>query len=45
MAEPIKIKLTPEQQEEVRRATGKNADALELSAEELEQRIAPWAMG
>ena len=45
MADPIKIKLTPEQQEEVRKATGKNADALELSAEELEQRIAPWGSG
>ncbi len=45
MADPIKIKLTPEQQEEVRKATGKNADALELSAEELEQRIAPMRLG
>lgn len=39
--EPIRIKLTPEQREVVRKATGKNADALELTAEELEERIAP----
>ena len=42
MAEPnFRIKLTPEQQAQVRKATGKNAEALELSVEELEQRIAP----
>lgn len=39
--EPIRIKLTAEQREMVRKATGKNADALELSAQELEERIAP----
>ncbi len=39
--EPIRIKLTPEQQEMVRKATGKNAEALELTAQELEERIAP----
>jgi hypothetical protein len=39
--EPVRIKLTPEQQEMVKRATGKNAEALELSAQELEERIAP----
>ena len=38
---PVRIKLTPDQQNEIRKATGKNADALELSAEELEERIAP----
>ena len=44
MAEPnFRIKLTPEQQAQVRKATGKNAEALELSVEELEQRIAPLA--
>ena len=39
--EPVRIKLTKEQQDEVRRMTGKNAEALELSVEELEARIAP----
>jgi hypothetical protein len=37
----FKLKLTPEQQAMVRKATGKNAEALELSVEELEERIAP----
>ena len=37
----VRIKLTSEQREQVRKATGKNADALELSAQELEERIAP----
>ena len=41
MADKLRIKLTPEQQAEVRKATGKNTDALELSVEELEERIAP----
>ena len=39
--EPVRIKLTPEQQEVVKKATGKNAEALELTAQELEERIAP----
>lgn len=37
----MRIKLTPEQQAQIRKATGKNAEALELSVEELEERIAP----
>lgn len=37
----ISIKLTPEQQKQIRQAIGKNAAALELTAEELEARIAP----
>ena len=40
----IRIKLTPEQQKEVQKATGKNAEALELSVQELEERIAPATM-
>jgi hypothetical protein len=39
--EPVRLKLTPEQQNEIRKATGKNAEAIELSVEELEERIAP----
>jgi uncharacterized small protein (DUF1192 family) len=38
---PIRIELTPEQKAKVRNATGKDADAVELSVEELEERIAP----
>ena len=41
----IKLKLTPEQQAMVHKATGKNAEALELSVEELEERIAPGSFG
>jgi len=37
----VRINLTPEQREVVRKATGKNAEALELTAQELEARIAP----
>ena len=39
--EPVRIKLTPDQQEIVKKATGKSAEALELTMEELEERIAP----
>jgi hypothetical protein len=37
----VRLKLTPEQQQQVKEATGKDAEALELTVEELEQRIAP----
>ena len=37
----ISLKLSPEQQKQVRQATGKSAEALDLSIEELEERIAP----
>ena len=37
----IQFKLNEEQKEQVRQATGKQADALELSVQELEERIAP----
>ena len=37
----VSLKLTKEQQDEIRKVTGKNAEALELSVEELEERIAP----
>ncbi len=40
-SETFKMTLTPEQKEQVRKATGKDAEALELSIEELEERIAP----
>ena len=38
----IRLTLTPEQKEQIRKATGKEAEALELSVEELEERIAPF---
>jgi uncharacterized small protein (DUF1192 family) len=37
----ISIKLTPEQKQQVKTATGKTAEELTLSIEELEERIAP----
>jgi hypothetical protein len=37
----IMLTLTPEQQEQVRQATGKLTDTLEMSIMELEERIAP----
>jgi hypothetical protein len=39
--EQFRIQLTPEQKEQIRTATGKEAEAVELSVEELEERIAP----
>jgi hypothetical protein len=39
--EQFRIQLTPEQKSQVRAATGKDAEAVELSVEELEERIAP----
>jgi hypothetical protein len=37
----IMLTLTPEQQEQVRQATGKLTDTLEMSIMELEERITP----
>ena len=37
----FRMDLTPEQKEAVRKATGKDAESVELSVEELEARIAP----
>ena len=37
----FRIELTPEQKAKIREATGKDAEAVELSVEELEERIAP----
>jgi hypothetical protein len=41
----FRIELTPEQKAKIRNATGKDADAVELSVEELEERIAPAKVG
>jgi hypothetical protein len=42
--EQVRIKLTPEQQETIKNATGKDARSLELTVQELEERIAPARM-
>jgi hypothetical protein len=39
--EIVRIDLTPEQKQFVKAETGKEADAVELTAQELEERIAP----
>ena len=39
--ELIRIDLTPDQKRRVKDRTGKNADAIELTVQELEARIAP----
>jgi hypothetical protein len=41
MTPNFRLTLTPEQKEQIRAATGKEADVLELPVEELEERIAP----
>ena len=40
----FRLTLTPEQKEEIRKATGKEVDALEMPIEELEERIAPTTL-
>jgi hypothetical protein len=37
----VRIELTSAQKSQIQEAIGKKADALELTAEELEERIAP----
>jgi len=37
----FRIELTPEQKATIKNVTGKDAEAVELSVEELEERIAP----
>jgi len=39
----VRFNLTPEQQEQIKRVTGKEAETLELTVQELEARIAPMA--
>ena len=41
----VRLPLTNEQKEMVRKATGKDAEAVELTVEELEDRIAPGKLG
>ena len=42
--EIVRIELTPDQKQTVKAATAKDVDALELTVQELEQRIAPIRM-
>lgn len=37
----IRVELTPEQQQQVKDASGQDVAAIEFTPEELEQRIAP----
>jgi len=39
--EQVQIQLTPEQQAEIKVATGQDVEVLDLSVSELEERIAP----
>lgn len=41
--ETVRLELTPEQKQLIKKQTGKDADAVELSVQELEERIAPTA--
>jgi hypothetical protein len=41
----VQLKLTSEQQELIKKATGKLTDTLELSIMELEERITPTLRG
>jgi hypothetical protein len=41
----IRIELTEEQKAQVKAATGKDAGAIELGVQELEERIAPMKRG
>jgi len=40
--EIVRIELTPEQKQLIKKQTGKDAEAVELSVSELEERIAPF---
>ena len=42
--EIVRIELTPEQKKLIKKQTGKDAEAVELSVHELEERIAPIMM-
>ncbi len=39
--QPVRIELTEEQKKQIRAATGKDASAVELTVEELEERVSP----
>ena len=39
--EIVRIELTPKQKDQLKAKTGRDAEAIELTVEELEDRIAP----
>ncbi len=41
--QPVRINLTDEQKAQIRSQTGKDAEAVELTVDELEDRIAPMS--
>ena len=41
--EIVRIELTPEQKQLIKKEIGKDAEAVELTANELEERIAPFS--
>ena len=43
--EIVRIELTPEQKELIKKEIGKDAEAVELTANELEERISPIMLG
>jgi len=45
MDDKIRIELTEEQKNKIREATGQEASAIELTAEELEDRVSPAKRG
>lgn len=40
----VRLTLTPSQREQVRQATNRDIEAIELSPQELEERIAPMKL-
>jgi uncharacterized small protein (DUF1192 family) len=42
--ETIRIELTEEQKQDLRNQTGQDANAIEFSVQELEERIAPMRL-
>jgi uncharacterized small protein (DUF1192 family) len=42
--EIVRIEFTPEQKAQVKQQTGKDAESLELTVTELEERIAPFVL-
>ena len=40
----VRIDLTPSQKEQLKAATGRDAEALEIAVQELEERIAPLTL-
>jgi uncharacterized small protein (DUF1192 family) len=41
---PVRLTLTEDQKAQIRNQTGKDAESIELSVSELEDRIAPMKM-